>query len=139
MRDAAGSLRSVRVTLSPSDIDAIRAAEEALAASFEEPDPTAWVSYYTDDAILAAPGLPTIEGRDAFLAAAAHTAISSMEIVADSTSGDGDFAATTGRATWVSGPKDSGAPTRQRRFLMVWRKDPDGRWRIARELLNEDP
>ena len=24
------------------------------------------------------------------------------------------------------------------RFLMVWRRDADGRWRIARELLNED-
>jgi hypothetical protein len=34
-------------------------------------------------------------------------AISSMEIVADSTIGVGDFAATTDRATWVSGPKDS--------------------------------
>ena len=63
---------------------------------------------------------------------------SSLEIVADSTIGAGDFAATTGRATWVSGLKDSGAPTIRRRFLMVWRRDPDGRWRIARELLNED-
>lgn len=126
------------MTLSQSDIDAIRATEKALAAAFEEPDPTGWVSYYTDDAIFAVPGLPTIEGRDAFLAAAGQTSISSMEIVAGSTIGDGDFAATTGRATWVSGPKDSGAPTRRRRFLMVWRKDPDGRWRIARELLNED-
>jgi ketosteroid isomerase-like protein len=27
---------------------------------------------------------------------------------------------------------------RQRRLLMVWRKDPNNRWRIARELLNED-
>ena len=69
---------------------------------------------------------------------AAQITISSMEIVADSTIGAGDFAATTGRATWVSGTRDSGAPTVRRRFLMVWRRDGDGRWRIARELLNED-
>jgi len=128
----------VFVGLSPLDNDAIRAAELALAEAFEDSDPTAWVTCYTADAIFVGPGTPAIEGRAALLAAAPHVAISSMEIVADSTIGAGDFAATTGRATWVSGKRDSGAPTIRRRFLMVWRRDPDGRWRIARELLNED-
>jgi len=126
------------VALSSSDIAAIRAAEEALAEAFEDADHTAWVNSYTDDAIFAGPGSPTIEGRAALLAIAPQIAISAMEIVADSTIGAGGFAATTGRATWVSGPRESGAPTTRRRFLMVWRRDPDGRWRIARELLNED-
>jgi ketosteroid isomerase-like protein len=124
--------------LSSSDIAAIRAAESALAEAFEDPDPSAWVNSYTEDAIFAGPGFPAIEGRAALLAAAQQTTISSMEIVADSTIGAGDFAATTGRATWVSGSRNSGAPTTRRRFLMVWRRAPDGRWRIARELLNED-
>jgi ketosteroid isomerase-like protein len=61
-----------------------------------------------------------------------------MEIAAHSTLGAGDLAATFGRATWVSGPKGSGAPKARRRFLMVWRRDLDGTWRIAREMLNED-
>ena len=43
-----------------------------------------------------------------------------------STLGAGDFAATQGRANWVSGPKGSDAAQVRRR------------WRIARELLNED-
>jgi ketosteroid isomerase-like protein len=127
------------VALSPSDIAAIRAAEKAPAEAFEDPDPTAWVDSYTHDAIFAASGLPTIEGRAALLAAAEQTTISSMQIVAESTIGAGDLAATVSRASWVSGPRDSEAPTRRRRFLMVWQKDPDGRWRIARELMNEDP
>ena len=123
------------MALSTSDISAIRAAEEALAEAFESPDLTAWVDFYTEDAIFVGPGTPAIEGRSAFLAAAPQISISSMEIVADSTLGTGDFAATLGRATWVSGPNGS---TVRRRFLMVWRREPDGRWRIARELLNED-
>ena len=126
------------MALSPSAIAAIRAAEKALAGAFEDPDPTAWVDSYTHDALFAGPGAPAIEGREALLAVAGQFAISSMEIAADSTIGAGDFAATTGRATWVSGPKGSEAPTTRRRFLMVWRREPDGRWRIARELLNED-
>ena len=124
--------------LSPLDTDAIRAAELALAEAFEDTDPTAWVNSYTEDAIFMGPGSPPIEGRAALLAVAPQIAMSSLEIAADSTIGAGDFAATTGRATWVSGKRDSGEPTIRRRFLMVWRRDPDGRWRIARELLNED-
>ena len=126
------------MALSPSDVAAIRAAEVALAGAFEASDPTAWVDSYTEDAIFAGPGRPAIEGRSALLAAARELTISSMEIVADSTLGAGDFAATFGRASWVNGPKGSGAPKVRRRFLMVWHRGPEGRWRIARELLNED-
>jgi ketosteroid isomerase-like protein len=126
------------VTLSSSDVAAIRDAEEALAAAFEAPDRTAWVQFYTEDAIFVGPGMPAIEGREALLSAAPSIVISSMEVAADSTIGSGDFAATQGRASWVSGPKGSDAPQIRRRFLMVWRRDADGRWRIARELLTED-
>lgn len=124
--------------LSPSDLAAIRDAEKALADSFEAADPTAWVDFYTEDATFGGPGMPTIEGRDALLSAAPSVVISSMEIVTDSTIGAGDFAATQGRVNWVRGPKDSDGPQVWRRFLMVWRREADGRWRIARELLNED-
>jgi len=106
--------------------------------AFESSDLTAWVDSYTEDAIIVGPGVPALEGRSAFLEAVPQISISSMEIVADSTLGAGDFAATLGRATWASGPKGSDAPIVRRRFLMVWRREPDGRWRIAREMLNED-
>lgn len=130
--------RSVqRVTLSSSDVAAIRSAEKALADAFEASDPTAWVDYYTEDAIFVGPGIPAIEGRDSLLAAAPAVVISSMEIVADSTIGAGDFATTQGHVNWVAGPKGADAPQVRRRFLMVWRRDADGRWRIARESLNE--
>ena len=125
--------------LSAADLSDIRAAEKALAEALEEsPDSADWVDYYTDDAIFVGPGAPVIEGRSAFLDAAPHLAMSSVEIVAESTLGAGDFAAVVGRATWVSGPRGSDAQTVRRRFLMVWRREPDGRWRLAREMLNED-
>ena len=126
------------MALSPSDVSEIRAAEKALAEAFESSDGTAWVDAYTDDAIFVGPGVPAIEGRQALLDLAPHIAISSMQIVADSTLGTGDFAATLGRATWVSGPKGPDRQVIRRRFLIVWRREPDGRWRVARELLNED-
>ncbi len=126
------------MALSPADVTAIRTAERALAAAFEASDPTAWVDFYTEDAIFSGPGTPTIEGRAALLAAAPNVVISSMEITAESTLGDGHFATTYGRATWVSGRRGSDGAVVERRLLMVWRRDDDGRWRIVRELLNED-
>ena len=126
------------MTLSSSDVAAIRSAEKALAEAFEASDPTAWVDYYTEDAIFVGPGMPAVEGRDALLDLAPVVVISAMEIVADSTIGAGDFAATQGHVNWVSGPKGTDARGVRRRFLMVWRRDAGGRWRIARELLSED-
>src|SRR2546423_9292701 len=123
--------------LSPSDVAAIRTSEQALADSFEADDPTAWVDFYTEDAIFAAPGIPTIQGRAGLLEAVPNVVISSLKISADSTLGTGDLASTFGRATWVAGRKGSDAPVVRRRFLMVWRKD-GALWRIARELLNDD-
>ena len=84
--------------LSAADLSDIRAAEKALAEALEEsPDSTAWVDCYTDDAIFVGPGAPAIEGRSAFLEAAPHIRMSSVEIVAESTLGAGDFAAVLGR------------------------------------------
>jgi ketosteroid isomerase-like protein len=125
------------MALSPSDIAAIRTAEQALAEAFEAADPTAWVDFYTEDAIFVAPEVPTIQGRARFLEAAHNIVISSMQITADSTLGMGDLASTFGRATWVAGRKGSDAPVLRRRFLMVWRRD-GARWRIAREVLNDE-
>ena len=129
---------SPELTLSTSDTSAIRAAEQSLVQAFESPDRTAWVDFYTEDAIFVGPGAPAIEGRATLLEVAPHISISSMQIEVQSTLGAGDLAATYGHVTWVSGPKGSDAPTVQRRFLMVWRRDLDGAWRIAREMLNED-
>ena len=124
--------------LSSSDVAALRAAEQELVESFEAPDRTAWVGFYTDDAVFVAPGSAGIEGRAALLAAARQMALSSAQIVTESTLGEGDFAATLGSASWVNGPRGSGATTSRVRFLIVWRREADGLWRIARELLNED-
>lgn len=123
--------------LDPSDVVAIRAAERALTASFEAPDPTAWVASYTPDATFALPGAPAAEGREALLEMArAMTPISEAEIVAEHTDGDGSIATVLGVARWRSGPRGSDAPETHLRGLWVWRREPDGAWRILRELLH---
>ena len=57
------------------------------------------------------PEVPAIEGRNALRVATRAVVISSMDIVAHSTLGAGNFAGTHGRAYWVSGSKGSDAGT----------------------------
>jgi ketosteroid isomerase-like protein len=119
--------------LSSSDLAAILESEQALAKALESADPMDWVGFYTEDAVFVGPRAPALEGRAAFLAAAPRIDMKSVELVAESTVGDGEFAARLGRAAWLS----ASAQVR-RRFLMVWRHEADGQWRIVREMLTDD-
>jgi ketosteroid isomerase-like protein len=55
------------------------------------------------------------------------------------TDGSGNLATVYAHASWVSGrPSDARAITNVR-LIIVWRKEADGQWRIAQELLHADP
>ena len=118
----------------------IRTAERALEAALESPDPTAWVYAYTEDAVFVAPGAPAVQGRQALLEMArAMQPLSSVSIKPLRTEGSGNLAYVYGLASWVSGrPPNVGAGVNLR-LVIVWRKEADGQWRVAQEMLNAGP
>ena len=122
------------------DESEIRQAERELEAALSAADPTAWVAYYTEDAVFVAPGAPAVQGRDALLQMArSMKPLSRVKIEALKTEGAGPVAAVYGRGTWVSG---AGTPTQSTstvRLIIVWRKGNDGRWKVAQELLHPEP
>jgi uncharacterized protein (TIGR02246 family) len=117
----------------------IRAAERILIEALESPDQTAWVYVYTEDAIFVAPGAPAIQGRNALLQfAKSMNPLSSVVITPIRTEGQGMLAYVYGQASWINGrPPSAGQPSNVR-LVIVWRKEADGKWRIAQELLNAD-
>ena len=117
----------------------IRAAERILVEALEAPDPTAWVYLYTEDAIFVAPGAPAIQGRNALLQfAKSMNPLSSVVITPIRTEGHGKLAYVYSQASWINGrPPGAGQPGNVR-LVIVWRKEADGKWRIAQELLNAD-
>jgi ketosteroid isomerase-like protein len=116
----------------------IRAAEASVIAALESDDPTAWVYEYTEDAVVLEAGSPPVRGRAALLdMARAMTPMSSVRIVPEHTEGDGRLAYMRGTASWVNG-RPSGTTTRVQ-ALMVWRKEADGKWRMAHEVLVPEP
>ena len=115
------------------DESEIRAAERELESALQAPDPLAWVDEYTADAVFDAGGDHAAVGRDALLEmAAGMRRLSSVSIRPLRTEGRGDLATVWCEASWVSG---SGTDTRavDVRGIMLWRKEPDGRWRVAME------
>jgi len=111
----------------------------AASTALESPDPTAWVYLYTEDAVLLEPGAAPIAGRPALLQMArAMKPLSSVVISAERTVGDGSLAYTYGRGSWVNGRPPAAGEASNVRFVMIWRKEADGVWRMPQEVFVPD-
>ena len=115
------------------DQSEIRDAERRLEAALEAGDPTAWVFDYTEDAVFDGGGEHPAVGRESLLAMArSMRPLRSVSIRPLRTEGQEDLAAVWIQASWVSGPEHQ--PTTVKvRGMLVWRKEPDGVWRVAME------
>ena len=113
----------------------IRAAESALERALEDADPTAWVFQYTEDAVFDAGGDHVLQGRSALLEMAlAMKPMSDVSIQPLRTEVSGDLAAVWFNASWVNDPAGSNSDV-DVRGMILWRKESDGRWRVAIEHL----
>jgi ketosteroid isomerase-like protein len=127
----------VQVSIRDSEL---RAAEKALERALESPDQTAWVYHYTEDAVFVSPGGPAIQGRAGLLdMAKAMGPLSSVLITPLRSETSGNMASVYARASWTSGAWTGAPTTTNVRGIIVWRKESDGRLRVAQELLHADP
>jgi uncharacterized protein (TIGR02246 family) len=124
----------------PFDEAEIRQAERELTIALASTNPLAWVEHYTEDAVFVAPGAPAVQGREALTRLAkAMRPMSSVQIENIRTEGSGSVAAVYARGSWVNGAGEATESTTRVRLIIVWRKEGDGRWRIAQELLHPQP
>lgn len=121
------------------DPEEIRAATAKLIAALQDPDPTAWVYMYTEDAGLLEGGSEPLEGR-AKLLELAHSMqpMSSVTITPTRTEGHGTIAYLYGTASWVNGRPPNTGSTSRVHLVIVWRKEADRQWRVAQEALVPD-
>jgi ketosteroid isomerase-like protein len=122
------------------DLKQIQAATTKLIAALEDPDPTTWVYMYTKDAVVLEAGSRPLEGRAELLELArSMQPMSSVTLTPSRTEGDGTIAYMYGAATWVSGRPPGATTKSQVHLVIVWRKESDGQWRVAQEVLVPDP
>ncbi len=120
------------------DIAAIRAGHAALDDAARRGDYAGWASHFTQDAIILPPGRAAIEGehgmRDLF-DGRPEGLEGGAELLEVEVRGDLAFARGRYRLRGI-GPdgqiEDAG------KMLEIWRRQPDGRWLLARDIWNSD-
>jgi len=133
------SAQMPRRDTSTFDTEEIRSAERAVISALESDDPLAWVDHYTEDAVLLESGAPPVQGRPALLEMArAMKPLSTVAIKPEHTEGNAKLAFVYGTGSWVNGRPPNVGETTRVRLVMIWRKEADGRWRIAQETFVPD-
>jgi ketosteroid isomerase-like protein len=118
------------------DESEIRAAEQRLEAALMAADPTAWVHHYTEDATFDGGGEHAVVGRESLLSMArSMRPLGSVSIRPLRTEGRDGLAAVWAEASWVSGRGEAEPTNVVVRGIIVWRKEPDGVWRVAMERI----
>lgn len=124
----------------PADIAALNAAREGFMKGYEAGDAEAIGNLYTKDAISESNNQPSLTGRDAIVASLKGM----FEQVSVKTVLTGDDTKTLGSVGVDSGhyavtvtPKGGGTPfTNEGRYMVVYVKEPDGQWRVWRDMDN---
>ena len=121
---------------------AIRAADAAWSKAGAAKDLEQTLSFYAEDAVLLAPNAPAAVGRPAVRAAwieefkdPANSLSWRAEAVAVSRSGELAYARGSYDATYTSGGR---AVREHGKYLAVWKKQPNGAWRVVADMYNAD-
>lgn len=114
---------------------------EWAAAAFEGRDLERILSYWTDDAVVLAPGLAALVGKDA-LRKYVHDTMqipgfrinwTSRDVTVSS---DGKLAYMFSRNAITMNDADGLPATTEGRAITIWRRESDGVWRCAVEMWN---
>ncbi len=129
-----------------TDVAAVRQYIEAANAKFldamKRGDSTAAMANYADDAILMMPNTEAWRGR-AGMSTGFATFLSQMSLKEGAaTTQDvmvgGDLAVETGTFEWTLQPKTGKEIKDKGKYLTVWKRQPDGSWKIVRDINNSD-
>jgi uncharacterized protein (TIGR02246 family) len=117
------------------DEAAIRTEDAAWSKSASTKNATDFVSYYTDDAVVMAPGAPIMKGKTAITEMftgmvkdpvfALTFSPMSIDVAGDQATEIGDYSITTT-------DEKSGKPASSTgKYIVIWRRQGDGSWKAA--------
>ena len=144
---AFGLLALTAITRASEDPAAVaRAAIEkvnaAFEAEFEAGKPEALAAMYTEDAIAFPPGAEMVKGRQSIAQLWKETmgsGVKKIDLMTLDIGVSGDVAHETGTVQLTITPEGKGSITGLAKYLVVWKRQPDGSWKIHRDIWNDLP
>ncbi len=122
-----------------SELKALDAAW-SKAAGAKDVDKT--VSYYADDAVAYPPGSPAVRGHDNFKKAWGEMlntpGLQAFSWTAKAAGADGSLGYTSGTYSETVKGKDGKSTTATGKYVCVWRKGADGKWKAIHDIWNAD-
>ena len=127
--------------MAQADIDRVYELHTKFLDAMVNQDVDFLMSCFTEDAILMAPGEPAARGSDAVRSwlenAFAAAVTEKLEARDEDYFDGGDCILETGVADWTTRPTAGGdASTAHVQWLAAWCRQPDGDWKIARDIFN---
>ena len=124
----------------PSDPGELLEADRAYAAAVDTGGSRAWASWFAEDGGMVQPGVGLVEGRAeirAFMATLDGPGLS-LSWAPDHAdmAASGDLGWTTGTYVARNVAPDGTASEDRGRYVSIWRKDEDGRWKVIMDLGN---
>ena len=128
--------------IADSPRDEIEAALVTFTAAFNSGDGAKVAAHYAEDAAVFPPGSPRVDGRakiQEFWQGAITAGLTDLTLKAVEVYGAGDLAYEVGEVSY-SAPDSSGQrKTSIGKYIVVWKKDQDGTWRLYRDIWNSNP
>jgi uncharacterized protein (TIGR02246 family) len=122
--------------------DEIEAALMTFAKAFNQGDGAAVAAHYAEDAAVFPPDSPRVDGRakiQEFWQGAIKAGLKDLTLKAVEVHGTSDMAYEVGEVSY-SAPDSSGQrKTATGKYIVVWKKDQDGTWRLYRDIWNGNP
>jgi len=135
-------------TAAAPDPAAVRQAIEAVNAQFtaslKAGDIEALVSHYDAEAMVLPPNMPAARGaagiREAFSGMLSAMTITEFTLTTHEVHVAGNMAIETGAYAMTSQPPQGGGPATPDtgKFVVVWRQQADGSWKLFRDIFNSD-
>ncbi len=121
--------------------DVLMEADRAFERATTEQGVDGWVSHFADDGVVY-PKQGVVEGVEAIremmtpVFADDGPGLTWRPTRAD-VAASGDLGYTIGR--WESGSEDGESAVTRGNYVTIWRKEPDGRWKVVVDIGNDDP
>ena len=129
-------------SLRNSPRDEIEAALVTFVQAFNRGDGAAVATHYAEDAAVFPPDAPRVDGRaniQGFWQGAIKAGLRDLTLKAVEVHGTGDMAYEVGEVSY-SAPDSSGQrKTATGKYIVVWKKQQDGTWRLYRDIWNGNP